>query len=545
MSLKNAIILSEKDVIDDFPELIEKTQGALLQLGYRQSLVDDPVLVQDSKFIDYYEKLKEIVPIGIVWYSQAISEEEIDEEVEYIYSKIKNIDIKLPIYILSESFDSETETGRADKLTNEERSWLTVYFCEKIKELGYIPGIYCDVSWYMYHNGLDWSTIAGDNEYSILVSVFNDTPIEAISRYDGEVKLQDILTEDGNITDDKVKIGYFITDYGFYNNNITPDPEDPDKPDENPFALGNKVVLDKAKIYPRWGSKKESDIRSGVYYIYNESIKNGRIRITYDKSNIDIPGLSVGWVNIFDITPHLEIRVGDKVIVNGKLNKYADGSGTDIEKNEEIMYVVDIMDPQDYQYNLGLANSKNRVPIGWGNKSFIVRYEEIYGTENNYKDSESTWDFSDYDSELKRQISFKEGDIVLVNGPVKESMTGQGESVEKSLSNKQCLVFSTVDKTIYQFYIQLVDYDNHSEKYGWCNNSSISHILEEVLDNTDLILNDIVILKEGKYEDKLLSIVDIIEDKESKEITYLLDNGTDFITTKRENIKFKVKEITL
>ena len=64
---------------------------------------------------------------------------------------------------------------------------------------------------------------------------------------------------------------------------------------------GTKVQLLNASIYPTYDSKIKSSIMSGTFYIYNEKVKNNRIRITDNISKIDVPCSMTGWVNLNDI----------------------------------------------------------------------------------------------------------------------------------------------------------------------------------------------------------------------------------------------------
>ena len=57
--------------------------------------------------------------------------------------------------------------------------------------------------------------------------------------------------------------------------------------------------------------------------------------------------------------------VGDKVLVNGNLYQNPDGSGNYIEKENVTMYVVDVLDPAEYQYNYGIASSVYNSRQGW------------------------------------------------------------------------------------------------------------------------------------------------------------------------------------
>lgn len=67
------------------------------------------------------------------------------------------------------------------------------------------------------------------------------------------------------------------------------------------FYNGKEVNLADAKIYGTFCSRIISDRKTGVFYIYEETIKNNRIRICASKDDINKPCACTGWVNINDI----------------------------------------------------------------------------------------------------------------------------------------------------------------------------------------------------------------------------------------------------
>ena len=82
--------------------------------------------------------------IGVYFYSQAITVEEAIEEAEFVLDIIEGYDIQCPVV-----FDWETETGigmRTDNLPGNIITDCAVAFCEKIKEAGYTPSVYFNLS---------------------------------------------------------------------------------------------------------------------------------------------------------------------------------------------------------------------------------------------------------------------------------------------------------------------------------------------------------------------------------------------------------------
>lgn len=89
--------------------------------------------------------LQEGFDIGVYVFSQAINEEEALEEAELCINELKDYKINLPVV-----FDPETitwEAARTDDITCEQVTKNTLAFCNRIKEAGYEPMIYSNITW--------------------------------------------------------------------------------------------------------------------------------------------------------------------------------------------------------------------------------------------------------------------------------------------------------------------------------------------------------------------------------------------------------------
>ena len=104
---------------------------------------------------------------GAYIYSQAIDEDEIREEAEIVISKLEPFGVKCPIvFDVEKTVDS---TGRMNQLSVEERTNLTLLFCQIVEEAGYKPIVYHNLEmgslmldietleqydkWFAYYNG--------------------------------------------------------------------------------------------------------------------------------------------------------------------------------------------------------------------------------------------------------------------------------------------------------------------------------------------------------------------------------------------------------
>ena len=127
---------------------------------------------------------------------------------------------------------------------------------------------------------------------------------------------------------------------------------------------GRKVSLSDAKIYERYYSKIETKSVTGDYFIFDESIKNNKIRICRHESDCGLNGMKSGWVDIMDLIDNDEIKVGDAVNVTGNIYKYADGTGDYKGLYHEAMYVVDVLEA-NWSYKYGVARGKTDARLGF------------------------------------------------------------------------------------------------------------------------------------------------------------------------------------
>ena len=150
-----------------------------------------------------------------------------------------------------------------------------------------------------------------------------------------------------------------VVDYG----------ESPDLP------VGKEIKLKNTDVYMRWFNKKPAYQKSGTYYIYDDRIKEERIRVCASADACQVNGRVTGWVNIKDIIDNSNIEVGDKVVVKGSLTVMADGSGNKITKNETIMYVTDVLeDKVQFPNYIGVSIEPLSARQGWGNDDIISKY---------------------------------------------------------------------------------------------------------------------------------------------------------------------------
>lgn len=83
------------------------------------------------------------VKAGVYFFTQAVNVEEAKEEAEFVIQNLADYDVACPVV-----FDVERIAGgkgRADQISKEERTAVTIAFCEAVKAAGYTPMIYGNV----------------------------------------------------------------------------------------------------------------------------------------------------------------------------------------------------------------------------------------------------------------------------------------------------------------------------------------------------------------------------------------------------------------
>ena len=83
--------------------------------------------------------------VGVYVFSQAVNEEEADEEARFVLDQLQGRTLELPIV-----YDPELirdDEARTDSVTGEQFTANTIAFCERVKEAGYQPMIYSNMVW--------------------------------------------------------------------------------------------------------------------------------------------------------------------------------------------------------------------------------------------------------------------------------------------------------------------------------------------------------------------------------------------------------------
>lgn len=146
LSIKGIDISKYQQAIDWKRVSKDGVKYAIIRLGYRG--YDKGGLVKDELFDDNVKgALKNEVPVGVYFVTQAISVEEAIEEAEFVLEQVRPYNITWPVVLDIE--DAASDSARTVNLTQEERTDFAIAFCETIKEAGYTPMLYCNIRWFI------------------------------------------------------------------------------------------------------------------------------------------------------------------------------------------------------------------------------------------------------------------------------------------------------------------------------------------------------------------------------------------------------------
>lgn len=140
---------------------------AILRLGYRG--YSNGSLVTDSKFTSYIRDAISVgMPLGVYFWTEAINVDEAVQEAQYVISKLApyQSSITMPVVIDWEL----NNNSRHDGLSKETNTTICTAFCDLVKQSGYTPMIYANIS--DLNNNLDGEALS--EKYEIWVARYNN-----------------------------------------------------------------------------------------------------------------------------------------------------------------------------------------------------------------------------------------------------------------------------------------------------------------------------------------------------------------------------------
>ncbi|MEG0833357.1 MAG: GH25 family lysozyme [Oscillospiraceae bacterium] len=118
---------------------------AIIRVGYRGYTKGS--LVEDSMFRRNMSGAAAAgIKLGVYFFTQAINEVEAVEEASMCIQLCQGYSLTYPIFIDIEY--SGSSQGRANNLTNEQRTKIAIAFCETVRSAGYKAGVYANKNYF-------------------------------------------------------------------------------------------------------------------------------------------------------------------------------------------------------------------------------------------------------------------------------------------------------------------------------------------------------------------------------------------------------------
>ena len=147
---------------------------AMIRVGFRMNKTGK--IVPDANFEDNIQgALDAGLPVGVYFYSKAITDAEAEEEATFVLERIRGYNVTWPVAIYweydladdgSRDLDSRTVKCNGDQVTG-----FLDTFCKKVKAAGFTASYYCDKT--MGYESLDLDRLAG---YEMWYAEFKTIP---------------------------------------------------------------------------------------------------------------------------------------------------------------------------------------------------------------------------------------------------------------------------------------------------------------------------------------------------------------------------------
>ena len=167
----------------------------IIRIGYRGYGAEGK-LVKDPMFEEHFTNARNAgLKVGVYFFTQAVNEAEAQEEADGCNWALNGRMLDYPIFYDTEASTAPGGTGRADGLGVEDRTKCAIAFCERVKELGYQPGVYASTTWYrkrVDYNTLRsrytiWNAHYGVSSSPIGCDLWRGTEKARINGYSGEL----------------------------------------------------------------------------------------------------------------------------------------------------------------------------------------------------------------------------------------------------------------------------------------------------------------------------------------------------------------------
>ena len=158
----------------DWPKVADSGVGAVMvRAGYR-GYGSGKMVEDENAEANVIGALANHMDAGAYFFSQAVNEAEVDEEVAVLLELAKKTGLNGPIAVDVEKIDDSQ--ARGNQLSAEDRTRLVLYFCDKIREAGFEPMIYGNA--YSLFHMLNYKDIADIKIWYAFYSDFNYYPYD-------------------------------------------------------------------------------------------------------------------------------------------------------------------------------------------------------------------------------------------------------------------------------------------------------------------------------------------------------------------------------
>lgn len=274
---KKVIDVSQHNTINDFGKISKDVDAVIMRIGYR-GYASAGTLKEDSKLKTFLSNcVKYKIPYGFYFFTQAKTEAEAKAEAQFCAKIIKGYKPTYPIYYDTEGSTAPNDTGRADKLSKAQRTNCCIAFCDEIKKLGYMPGIYASESW--FSSNLNFEKI---KKYSIWVAKYSKNKPKT-SKYDAWQ-----YTSKGKINgiSGNCDVSYFYKDFNANktitnkNTNTNSQKKDDSKKTTNTNNINSiKKIAANYKVGKTYVLQSDMKVRSGAGTKYSQK---RRSELTHD-----------------------------------------------------------------------------------------------------------------------------------------------------------------------------------------------------------------------------------------------------------------------
>lgn len=348
MEIKAKVLdVSKFNTITNYDSVSKNIDGVIIRCGYRGysagNITVDPLY---AKHISEFAKRN--VPVGVYFFTTAITEAEAREEANWTVNAISGYKVAFPIFVDSE-YSNSKKNGRSDGLNKNMRTKMLEYFCDEVERLGYKAGVYASDVW--FNSMVDLNTL---KKYRLWVARYSTKAPQYVSNYDGWQ-----YTSSGTISglNGRCDFSNWYVDLDTEqsgNENVNEGAEIP----KSEFDAGDTIKLNNVPLYASSTTSKISNYKTGTYYIWSDDIKNDRIRITNSKTNVGKPAGVTGWVKISDLMDDGSISTGDKVILKN-VALYASSTSTKVTTHKTGTYYIWSADVKNGK--IRITNSKANV----------------------------------------------------------------------------------------------------------------------------------------------------------------------------------------